>query len=171
VCGPNGECAPASPEQQCALDCSDIVLALQEGADATQCLGYAAMPVNGNCDDGGQCTVLDPVAAGCLMDPPSVIAACGSACVQDASLCVAGVTGVGKAGFCALDTQTANCATTCTPDNNSDAAKCDGNGDCQHTLKPCGIYKCDINTGLCPAKCMNDSDCVSNQCQGTKCQP
>lgn len=170
VCSPQGECAVAPADQPCALNCDDIVLGAQVVGVATVCNGYATKELMSTCGDGGKCTA-DPVAAGCAGDMPSVLAQCDTVCVKDASLCVPGAIGVTPADYCYLNAESPDCQTACSKDGlSSDAASCGPDGVCLHTLKPCGLYKCDADNGMCRTKCMADNDCVSNKCMGTKCQ-
>jgi len=49
-------------------------------------------------------------------------------------------------------------------------ASCDGTGTCVNGgLTSCGNYFCDGELNLCPDKCMSDTQCISNECQGMKC--
>lgn len=170
TCAADGECAPAPPDQSCPLDCGIIVRDLEILADTTTCNGYGKMALNGTCGNG-QCSVPDPMLSCDPVAPANVIAQCDTACAQNIDLCTPGAVGVDKAEFCYLDTTSPDCKPTCSPDLlSSNTAACDAEGACQSSPKPCGLYTCNGATGMCRTKCMANSDCVSNKCQGTKCQ-
>lgn len=95
---------------------------------------------------------------------------CDTACVNP-GVCVANSFGVTMADLCVLAGPGPGRKPGCLQDNSSNAATCVGDGTCMHNVTPCGNFKYDINTGPCQSKCMKDSDCFSNNCQGTKCQP
>lgn len=169
TCSPQGECAVASAGQACAVNCDDIVLDSQTDGITTTCRGYPSQELNATCNDGGECS---PNPMECIGDAPSVIAQCDTVCVKDASLCVSGAIGVTQSDFCYLSGNSPDCKPTCSMDGlSSDKASCGATGTCAHEIVACGNYKCDPTSGICRTKCMKDTDCASNKCQGTKCQP
>ncbi|MBA3550076.1 MAG: hypothetical protein H0T76_26655 [Nannocystis sp.] len=165
----NGSCKPVAAGLECTANCSDFVLQQTVAGQQTICNGYGPGQLMGSCDDGGLCSVPDPVAAGCVADMPTQLAVCDTTCVQNSLACTPNVTGFDKADFCALNGPGPGCKTSCLEDNSSNMASCDMNGICQQDPVPCGNYKCDPAIGMCPTKCADTSDCVVGMCKGKQC--
>lgn len=180
-CALTGECVPDLVDAPCTTDCNQLVWQSKVVGDQTTCASYADKPVASTCDAFGQC---NPPPLAMCPDPALMpgtdkpIVTCGTACLDAdaAALCSNGApaAAVTLDAYCVTSGETPACADACTVDQQmqpaQDDAACDAAAQCTHTVTACeGGLVCDAATGACLDKCMKDPDCVSGNCQGTKC--